>query len=99
MPTAAEFAALKDRINRAVEGIQRRGGTVVLLYMVACGERRQVEEGLFPRWKYWDQLASQTRALAIATEDYPDGSHLDAADTPAWSAALGRVIQRARTRH
>jgi len=98
--TDAEFAVLKDRINRASDRILARGGTVVLLFMAACGERLGIEERLYPRSRYWDVLARATNALAIATPDYPglsrfecfDGSHLDAADAPAFATALARLV-------
>lgn len=97
----AEYAALKGRILDATNRILDRGGRVVLLYMVACGERRRIEERRYPRARYWDPLARETRAVAIATEDYPelsrfacwDGSHIDAADAPAWATALGRMVR------
>jgi hypothetical protein len=97
----AQFARLSGRIDRASDRILRRGGTVVLLHMTACGERRDIEERLYPRARYWDVLARETHAIAIATEDFAelshfdcfDGSHLDAADTPAFSKALGRLVR------
>lgn len=97
----AEYAALKGRILGAANRIIDRGGQVVLLYMAACGERRRIEERRYPRARYWDPLAQETQAIAIATEDYPelsrfacwDGSHIDAADAPAWATALGRLIK------
>lgn len=102
----AEYAALKGRILGATNRILDRGGQVVLLYMAACGERRRIEERRYPRARYWDPLERETRAIAIATEDYPelsrfacwDGSHIDAADAPAWAGAFGRIIRsRIRT--
>jgi len=102
-----EYAALKGRLLGAADRIVDHGGTVVLLYMAACGERRRIEERRYPRARYWDPLTGQTRAIAIATEDYPelsqfacwDGSHLDAADAPVFAAALARVVERERIRH
>lgn len=102
----AEYAALKNRILIAANRVIDRGGTVVLLYIAACGERRRIEERRYPRAQYWDPLAQESRAIAIATEDYPelsnfacwDGSHIDAADAPAWAKALEKVIRRAHPR-
>ena len=100
-PNAAEFSALRKRIDRASERVRARGGTVVLLYMAACGRLREIEDQLYPRAQYWDLLVRETHAISIATEDFPalsqfdcfDGSHIDAADAPRFSVALGRLIQ------
>jgi len=102
--TLAEYAAFRQRIVGAVNRIVDRGGTVVLLYMTGCGERRRVEERRYPRASYWDPLATGARAMVIASEDYPqlshfdcfDGSHLDVADAPAFAAALGALVVGAR---
>lgn len=97
---AGEYAAFVQRIERSVNTILDRGGTVVLLYLPACGERRSIEERRYPRGRYWDPLAQSTRAVAIATEDYPtlmnfdcfDGSHIDAGDAPRYTRALADVL-------
>ncbi len=100
-PTDSAFGVVEGRINRAADRIMARGGHVVLLYMPGCGERLRREESLYPRARYWNRLADSTRAIAIATEDYPplsrfacfDGSHLDAADAPVFAANLGRELR------
>ncbi|MCC6930209.1 MAG: hypothetical protein IT359_14585 [Gemmatimonadaceae bacterium] len=98
----SEYDALVARIEHSVNRILDRGGRVVLLYLPACGPRRAIEERRYPRATYWDPLARETRAVAIAAEDFPelvsfdcfDGSHLDQGDAPRFASALGKELAR-----
>lgn len=104
--TDAEFATLTARIDRAVNRIIDRGGQVVLVNLAACGERGDIERARYPRARYWDRLAQQTRAIALTSEDYPslsrfdcwDGSHIEAQDAPAYARALATIMREAGAR-
>ncbi len=101
VPTSEELQALETRYNRAASAIQARGGKVAFVYLSACGSRLEVEERRYPRSVFWDVFARTTPAIAIASQDIPrlngfdcyDGSHIDAADAPAYSRALATAIR------
>ncbi len=101
VPTADEFQALLERYNHAAATIQARGGKVAFVYLAACGPRLEIEERRYPRHAFWDLFARSTPAIAIASQDIPqlngfdcyDGSHIDAADAPAYSRALATAIR------
>jgi hypothetical protein len=99
--TPEEFAALVARYARAAAAIRARGGKVVFVYLAACGSRLEVEERRYPRARYWDAFVSRVPGIAVASADVPelsrfdcwDGSHIDAADAPAFSRALASTIK------
>lgn len=89
------------RIARAVERIRSRGGEVVLVRMPSSGLPRQAERERAPRERAWDALVRASGAPAIHFEDHPDlafespdGSHLDAADSAAFTRALATHVRR-----
>jgi len=89
-------------IERRVRRIQGRGGAVVLLRPISRGERKALEDKLFPRWKYWDVLAANTSAVTIHHEDVPsfaefacpDDVHLDFRDTARFTGYLADELCR-----
>ncbi len=92
----ADVTAIQSMVAR----IQGRGGQVVFFYFPATGGTRQWEEEQWPRYKYWDVLATNTTATCIHPDDYPvlgrflarDGSHLDFRDTPAFTREFARIL-------
>jgi hypothetical protein len=87
-------------IEDAVSKIQGRGGEVVFVRFPVGGGYLEMEERLFPRAQYWDELARTTKALAIHFDDYPslagfipaEGSHLDYRDAKLFSKALAGIL-------
>ncbi len=99
VPSRIEFTRMRDRLVAAVDTIEARGGTVVLIYAPGCGGRRVVEEKLYPKSLFWDPIRAGV-GQTVDLDDYPgfaalpcyDGSHLDvedAAKVTEWLA--GRV--------
>lgn len=88
-------------IEPAISAIQARGGKVVYVRTPTCDERWEADERMFPKARFWDQLAARTHAVAIHFKDdaelasfqCPDTSHLDAKDAPAFTRALLRVLR------
>ena len=88
------------RIDKFIQKIERRGGKVIFIRFPSTGMVRQLEQQAWPREKYWDVLAANTRAEAIHFEDYPslskfdcpDGSHLDVRDAAIFTRALAEIL-------
>lgn len=96
-PDAEGWQADVDLAERLVERIQARGGKVVYLSHPSGGEVRELEDGHFPRARYWDALAARTKAAAVIRSDdvpalagyvCPDGSHLDYRDAVPYTERL-----------
>jgi hypothetical protein len=94
-----EVLQFAEKVSACVRRIQARGGNVIFLRMVSSYGVRVVEDSISPR-SQWDLFASHVAGITIHYEDEPslrdfkamDGSHLDANDARAFSAALGRVL-------
>jgi hypothetical protein len=90
------------QMEAAVAEIQARGGRVVYIRLPIVGGVKDIENELFPREKFWDVLAGNTRAASVHFEDFaelsdfqpPDGSHLDYRDAKRFTKVLSEVIQR-----
>lgn len=88
-------------INDAIDRLLDRGIEVVVVRYPTCGKFYELDQKYYPRKKYWDAFAKKTRAKTIHFEDYeslrgyecPDFSHIDAEDVPAFTRALGAVIE------
>ena len=88
--SAEGWLARVAEVERMVRRIQGRGGAVVLLRPISRGERKALEDKLFPRCEYWDVLAAHTSAVTIHYQDVPsfadfacpDEVHIDFRDTP-----------------
>jgi hypothetical protein len=94
------FMEKVTRINGIIQKIENRGGRVVFIRFPSTGMVRQLEVQTWPREKYWDILAANTRAKAIHFEDYPslskfdcpDGSHLDVRDAGIFTRSLAEIL-------
>lgn len=102
-PDAAGWIEDIHRIEGWIDRIQQRGGKVVLLRHVSSDESRQLEDQYWPRDRYWDVLASKTKATAIihfedvpgmAAYKCPDGSHLDYPSAVPYTEALMAELKR-----
>jgi hypothetical protein len=87
-------------IERAVERIQQRGGTVVFLRMPTADEHWALDQANYPRERYWDRLGAVTGAQtlhfadwpALANLELPDTSHIDRADRARFTRDLVRIL-------
>lgn len=92
----ARFAALETLVGK----IRERGGRVVLVNFPTTRRIWEMDEILYPKSVYWDELARHTSAETIhfaehdslAQFDLPDGVHLDYRDAPAFTSALSVLI-------
>lgn len=102
-----QFMSKVIRINQLVEKIEKRGGKVIFVRFPSSGVVRQLENEKWPRQKYWDVLAANTRAESIHFEDYPslskfncpDGSHLDVLDAKEFTRSLADILMEKKFLH
>lgn len=91
-----------DTIQPLVEQLHEHGAQVIFLHMPLSEEAWLGEEQAYPKDRYWDQLGSAVNASFIHFQDAaglngficPDGSHLDAADAPVFTARLADELLR-----
>lgn len=91
-------------LEQLVSTIQSRGGRVIILAMPTSGLVQEADDRQFPRHLYWDKVVASTTAQTIHWQDYqslsgfncPDGSHLDAKDTVAFTDAFALVADLKR---
>lgn len=94
------FEADIHYLNSLVQRIKKRGGRVVFVRFPTDKGIWQIDEGRFPREKYWNKLAATTTVEMIHFKDYPDlsryqlpdGSHLDYRDAIHFTDALCKLI-------
>lgn len=92
-------------LERLVSAIQSRGGRVIILAMPTSGLVQAADSKRFPRHLYWGKVVASTTAQTIHWQDYqslsgfncPDGSHLDAKDTVAFTNAFTLVAHLNRS--
>jgi hypothetical protein len=82
------------RIDQIIQKIENRGGRVIFIRLPSTGVVRQLENQTWPREKYWDILASNTRLKAIHFEDYPLLSNLTALMGPIWMCVMQPIFTR-----
>jgi len=100
LPGYTRFEEHLHVIEGYVKRIQDRGGQVVFLRMPTTGGYRDREQQYFPREKYWDVFAAQTRAQAIHFEDVPvvkdmvcaEGTHLYHDDAKTFTRILAERL-------
>ena len=79
-----------EEVQRNVETIRLRGGEVVFVRAPSTHRFREVENGAFPRQRFWDELLRRTGAVGVHFEDHPEladlhvpeWSHISSQDTP-----------------
>jgi hypothetical protein len=89
-----------DEIERAVKGIQDRGGRVIFVQFPLSEVARKLVEERYPRKEYWEVMAARTSAIMIHFKDYPslsgfecpDFLHLDRKDAEKFTEALAGII-------
>jgi hypothetical protein len=69
--------------------------------MPTCDERWTSDETVFPKARFWDQLAARTRAISIHFKDYPelskfacpDTSHIASKDAPEFTRGVLAILK------
>ncbi len=94
----ADTARMTERVERWVEQIRRRGGSVVFVRMPIDGRLRAVEESAFSQTQ---SLMRDIRARNMEVIDFaemaghfrcPDGSHLEASEADRFSRLLAEKL-------
>ncbi len=87
------------RLKQAVDSIEKRGGSVVLIRMPTDKGHWQLDEANYPKAQYWDLLSDAgLQAVhfkdwpALSGFDLPDSSHLDQKDAPLFTERLIQVL-------
>ena len=96
-----EVEAIIERVERAAAEIRARGGDVIFVQFPRTGSVRAVEEQRYPTGEYWDALAAREGDKALNSEHhailgsfrFPDGSHIDRKDVPAFTRGLARLVE------
>lgn len=91
-----------DKATRAVATLRARGVKVLFLRPPSTGEYYAYEQKYLPRAQTWEPLLQRTGAPGIHFEDYPalqgydvpEWSHLTAAESERFTAALVSIVQR-----
>lgn len=91
-----------DATAKAVATLRARGVQVLFVRLPSSGEYLTFENRMFPRAQAWDLLLKATGSRGLYFEDYPElrgyylpeWSHIDAAQTERFTAALYGIIQR-----
>ncbi len=98
--SAEEFRERARKLDAMIAPLYERGGEVIFVRFPTSDELWQLEDARYPRARYWDVFAAQTRAKTIHFREYPalsqfdcpDGSHLDYRDTEAFTTALTELL-------
>ena len=93
-----ELSDILKRIGKATDALRARDGGVLFVRMPSTGAVGQAEETRYPRSKYWDALARNTKALTVHWMDYPElsgfrcveGSHLKHGDNARFTRELAK---------
>lgn len=100
--TPEQWLAEAMELEPFVQRIQDRGGKVVFVRMPTAGLVWDIDKTVYPREKYWDQLAARTKATCIHFQDVPgmmnvrvpDLSHVEGRDTGPFTRALAGELVR-----
>lgn len=101
--TLTQLVERIHQVNQWVQKIQKRGGRVIFIHYPVAPEIYAIEEQFYPKAKYWDGILRENlHADLIHFKDhhtllnftFPDGVHLDYRDSPAFTEALVRVIDK-----
>jgi hypothetical protein len=92
----ARFAELEGLVRK----IEDRGGDVVFVTFPTTRRIREMDETMYPKRMYWDELVRRTDAKTIHFAEHaslsrfelPDGVHLDYRDAPAFTEALSALV-------
>ena len=88
------------RLEALVRKIEDRGGDVVFVTFPTTRRIWEMDEALYPKRLFWDELVRRTSARTIhfaeheslSRFDLPDGVHLDYRDAPAFTEGLSLLV-------
>lgn len=104
IPTPENWLIQAQQIEPWIHKIKSRGGDVVIVYLPTSSPLSELDEHYYPKTSYWDRFAAKTQAKTLHFLDVPalksfkapDGSHLDAHDTSAFTTALVTELKSRR---
>ncbi len=99
MPDEAINAVISE-VKANVDKIRARGGEVIFIQPPVAGPFLEVEQGGFPRARFWDRLLTMTDSAGVSFHDHaemqaydlPEWSHLSPADSKRYSRALTPLV-------
>lgn len=91
-----------QEIRSWVNLIQARGGEVIFYSPPISGLHREMEERIYPRTQYWDELAPRTGAISLHADDepalrnfpLPDETHIDYREKTRYTQLLVDALVR-----
>ena len=94
------FARRVAEIRGLAEKIRHRGGRVLFFRMTSSPPVSDIQSSRFPDALYWDRFKqgvespclNYAEVPALTAFTCPEGAHLDASQTPAFTAALCDAI-------
>ena len=98
--TGPDFARRVAEIHALAGKIQQRGGQVLFFRMISSPPVSDIQSARFPDAVYWNVFRQEAgfpclnyaEIPALTVFTCPEGVHLDAASTPAFTAALADAI-------
>ena len=104
-PDAPPFdpSPIFESVKADVDKIRTRGGDVVFVRAPSTAIWREVENGGFPRERFWDPLLEYTNTGGVHFEDnaalqgleLPEWSHLSASEAEKYTEALAPLVLKA----
>lgn len=99
-PAPKSIDSIFELIQKDVQKITARGGTVVFVRTPSSGSFLQLELQIFPREQFWNRVLDITGAPGIHFMDYPEqqlicpeDSHLSPNDAIIYTKSLIRVLE------
>ncbi len=101
MPDAAIDAVIAE-VKANVDKIRARGGDVAFMRLPYTGPWQEMEDGGFPRQRFWDRLIAGVDAAGVTFQDYPElqgyilpeWSHLSASEAERYTRAVTPIFYR-----
>lgn len=99
MPAEAIDAVIAE-VKANIDKIRARGGDVVFVRLPYAGAYTGVEDGGFPRERFWDRLVTETDSVGVSWHDWPalqgydlpEWSHLSASEATRYTRALVPIL-------
>jgi len=99
---AQAFANLVNYVSSLVTVLRAKNSRVVFLRLPSADIVRDIENQMFPGWRFWDYMEKNIDAEFIHFEDHPelaeylsvDASHVASEKSAAFTAVLAEVIGR-----
>lgn len=99
MPDEAIDAIISE-VKANIDAIRARGGEVVFIQPPVAGPFAEVEEGGFPRERFWDRMIANTGSVGVTFFDHeemrnyylPEWSHLAPPEAKRFTRALVPIV-------